>query len=257
MKDQRSEKMKRSGLWRRSVAFALILLMVFLAAAISAPAVEAEDPYYTYGSATVCSDFDPRLYAGGEALSFNLTIGVNWGDATPRDVLTGMIVIFICPDYGEFHLNVDFDPSTFTLEIGQTQTVVVTVSAKEECEDNNFIMEIWAVDLDYNAIASFSAIPENRCRIDPWVLSSEEGCFIATAAYGTPLVEEVEVLRQFRDEVLLQNSLGSRFVNFYYEVSPPLADFLSEHQPLRTLVRELLVDPVVWVVDAVGILWRD
>ena len=62
---------------------------------------------------------------------------------------------------------------------------------------------------------------------------------------------------QFRDEVLLQNSLGSQFVNFYYDVSPPLADFISEHDVLRTLVRELLIDPVVWVVDAIGILWRD
>jgi len=249
--------MKRSGLRRRGIAFALILLMVFLAAAISAPAVEADDPYYTYGSATVCSDFTPRLYPGGEALSFNLTIGVNWGDAVPRDVNTGMNVSFICPDYGADHINIDFNPSTFLLEIDQTQNVEVTVSAKEECEDNNFIMEITAVDLDWGAIGGFSAIPENRCRINPYVIASAEECFIATAAYGTPLAEEVGVLRQFRDEVLLHSGLGSQLVNVYYEVSPPLADFISEHQPLRTLVRELLVEPVTWVVEATEAIWRD
>ncbi len=84
-----------------------------------------------------------------------------------------------------------------------------------------------------------------------------EGCFIATAAYGTSTAGEIDTLRAFRDEVLLQNSLGSQSVAFYYEVSPPVADFISEHEPLRTLVREFLVDPVVWVVDAIGILWRD
>ena len=95
----------------------------------------------------------------------------------------------------------------------------------------------------------------------PWRFtnSPEEpgGCFIATAAYGTSTAAEIDTLRAFRDEVLLQNSLGSHFVDFYYEVSPPVADFISEHEGLRTLVRELLVDPVVWVVDTIETLWRD
>ncbi len=84
-----------------------------------------------------------------------------------------------------------------------------------------------------------------------------ETCFIATAAYGTSTAEEIDTLRAFRDEVLLQNSLGSQLVNLYYEVSPPVADFISEHDVLRTLVRELLVDPVAWLVEATGTLWRD
>jgi hypothetical protein len=83
------------------------------------------------------------------------------------------------------------------------------------------------------------------------------GCFIATAAYGTSTAAEIDTLRAFRDEVLLQNSLGSQLVNLYYEVSPPVADFISEHDVLRTLVRELLVDPVAWLVEATGTLWRD
>lgn len=82
-------------------------------------------------------------------------------------------------------------------------------------------------------------------------------CFIATAAYGTSSAAELDTLKAFRDEVLLQNSLGSRLVSLYYEISPPLADFISEHEALRTLLRELLVDPVVWVVEATEPLWRD
>jgi hypothetical protein len=249
--------MNRSGLWHRVVAFALILLMVFLAAAISAPAVEADDPYYTYGSATICSDFTPRLYAGGEAESFNLTIGINWGDATPRAVNTGMNVSFICPTDGDLYLTVDFNPSTFLLAINQTQNVEVTVSAKEGAENNNYIEEIYAIDLDWNAISSFSAVPENRCRINPWVLNGDDACFIATAAYGTSTATEIDTLRAFRDEVLLESTLGSKLVEWYYQASPPLADFISENQPLRTLVRDLFVEPIIWAIDAVGILWRD
>ena len=45
-------------------------------------------------------------------------------------------------------------------------------------------------------------------------------CFIATAAYGTDTAEELNILREFRDEVLLPNRLGAGFVSFYYETSP-------------------------------------
>ena len=84
-----------------------------------------------------------------------------------------------------------------------------------------------------------------------------EGCFIATAAYGTSTAAELDTLRAFRDEVLLQNSFGSQLVEWYYQASPPVADFISEHEGLRTLVRKLLVDPVAWLVEATGTLWRN
>jgi uncharacterized repeat protein (TIGR02543 family) len=81
------------------------------------------------------------------------------------------------------------------------------------------------------------------------------GCFIATAAYGTPTAEQIDVLREFRDTVLLESTAGSLFVALYYQLSPPVADFISESIFLRTLVRELLVDPIVWVVEVTGYIW--
>jgi len=83
------------------------------------------------------------------------------------------------------------------------------------------------------------------------------GCFIATAAYGTPAAEQIDVLREFRDSVLLESTTGSQFVALYYQLSPPVADFISGNSFLRTLVRELLVDPIVWVVEATGNIWQN
>jgi hypothetical protein len=83
------------------------------------------------------------------------------------------------------------------------------------------------------------------------------GCFIATAAYGTPTAKQIDVLREFRDVVLLKSTAGSQFVALYYQLSPPVADFIAGNELLRTLVRELLVDPIVWVVEATGDIWRN
>jgi hypothetical protein len=82
-------------------------------------------------------------------------------------------------------------------------------------------------------------------------------CFIATAAYGTPAAEEIDILRQFRDEFLLDNPPGRAFVDFYYQFSPPIADFISEHEALRTVVREGFVDPVVTVVEQTRSWWEE
>jgi hypothetical protein len=89
------------------------------------------------------------------------------------------------------------------------------------------------------------------------VVQTTSGCFIATAAYGSPAAGQIDVLREFRDGVLLESAAGSRFVDLYYRLSPPIADFISGSGFLRTLVRELLVDPVVWMVGAVGDAWRN
>ena len=71
------------------------------------------------------------------------------------------------------------------------------------------------------------------------------GCFIATAAYGTPMAQEIETLRTVRDKHLLNNALGSAFVDTYYRVSPAIADQLAAHPALAQGVRILLTPVLV------------
>ncbi len=72
-------------------------------------------------------------------------------------------------------------------------------------------------------------------------LPDEGGCFIATVAYGSHLQAHVKILRAFRDHYLLTNSLGRRFVSFYYHYGPSWAHFIRQDEGLKSLVRLLLL----------------
>jgi len=73
-------------------------------------------------------------------------------------------------------------------------------------------------------------------------------CFIATAAYGTPLAQEIDTLRLFRDESLLQSAAGRAFVDSYYRASPPVARFVAAHPVVADIVRFFLL-PVIAVLN--------
>ena len=69
-------------------------------------------------------------------------------------------------------------------------------------------------------------------------------CFIATAAFGTPLSREVQVLRAWRDKTLMQTVWGKAFVKTYYLFSPPAAKFIAA-RPLAMIAARSMLRPLI------------
>ena len=74
------------------------------------------------------------------------------------------------------------------------------------------------------------------------------GCLIATATYGSELVPQVQLLREIRDNSLLQTESGTAFMKtfneFYYSFSPTIADYERENPVFKEAVK-LAITPMI------------
>ena len=78
-------------------------------------------------------------------------------------------------------------------------------------------------------------------------------CFIATVVYGTEYENKINVLRNWRDKYLLKNYFGKKFVDLYYEISPPIADYISDKEILKHIIRI----PLDMVIKILKIIYKD
>jgi hypothetical protein len=78
---------------------------------------------------------------------------------------------------------------------------------------------------------------------------SKEGCFVATAVYGSPEAPEVRLLRRFRDRVLMQSQFGRILVENYYCISPQIVRIMNGSKILQNMVKKLLLCPLVKFID--------
>jgi len=67
------------------------------------------------------------------------------------------------------------------------------------------------------------------------------GCLIATATYGSELAPQVQLLREIRDNIILQTQSGTSFMTafnqFYYSFSPAVADYERENAVFKETVK--------------------
>ena len=67
------------------------------------------------------------------------------------------------------------------------------------------------------------------------------GCLIATAAYGSEMSPQVQLLREIRDNQLMNTEVGSAFMstfnNAYYSFSPAIADMERESPIFKEVVK--------------------
>jgi hypothetical protein len=73
--------------------------------------------------------------------------------------------------------------------------------------------------------------------------TSSSNCYIATALYGLEDTK-TEVLRQYRDRVLLKTKAGRLFVKGYYATSPALVPVITNSKTLNRIVRAI-IDKIV------------
>jgi len=66
-------------------------------------------------------------------------------------------------------------------------------------------------------------------------------CFIATAAYGSPVEKHVSILKDFRDVYLVRCAPGRMIAKTYYKYSPRMALFIEKHNILKAVVAFSLI----------------
>ena len=102
-----------------------------------------------------------------------------------------------------------------------------------------------SVEYDMTVIGSAEEEPEE----DP---EDTGGCLIATAAYGSELAPQVQLLREVRDGTLLQTAAGASFMaafnEFYYSFSPAVADLERESPAFRDMARTAIT-PAIYALN--------
>ena len=75
--------------------------------------------------------------------------------------------------------------------------------------------------------------------------SNNGGCLIATASFGSELAPQVQLLREIRDNTILQTKSGSAFMTgfnqLYYSFSPTIADYERDNIIFKEAVKLTLI----------------
>lgn len=132
------------------------------------------------------------------------------------------------------------EAEALTIPVSAAPGEPITVDIGGLSQETHYYVGVRAVD----ACAMASEVEVAEITTPARVFATVTPCFVATAAYGTPLAKEIATLRRFRDRHLANHAVGRAFVSAYYEVGPKLAAIIREREDLRAASRALLT-PVV------------
>ncbi|MCT7974034.1 CFI-box-CTERM domain-containing protein [Laspinema olomoucense] len=125
-------------------------------------------------------------------------------------------------------------------------TDILTLNAGEIQSDD-------MIDENFNKIKTSS---EKICNLSVSLLprretsssyTTNDSCFIATAAYSTAKHPDIDTFRQFRDENLLTHFVGKQFVIFYYRIGPILAHYVKNQPAIKGFLRHHLARLAEWM----------
>jgi len=93
------------------------------------------------------------------------------------------------------------------------------------------------------ALIRFEDLPP--ASLDAYYKEKKNGCFIATAVYGSSSTNEVLILQSFRDLLLIKHIPGRIFIATYYRISPFLARLVTKSESLKNIIKIVIVEPIV------------
>ncbi len=201
------------------------------------------------------------VFPGDEKLYANDLFWVDGYPSTPTSGIEYKKVVF----FYEQQLDTDADDAATLARISNaspSKSVSVNKSASPPISDNritglqndNRYCMIMANE-DATGIISFytpNTVTATELCADPSKvvgLLDDKSCFIATAAFGSSMAPEVQSFREFRNEFLLTNPVGTAFVKFYYKHSPFYANLISKSPAAKAIVRSALW-PILFVARA-------
>ncbi len=90
--------------------------------------------------------------------------------------------------------------------------------------------------------------------------TTDNGCLIATAAFGTELAPQVQLLREIRDDALYSTASGTAFMTgfnqLYYSFSPTVADWQRQNPAFKEAVR-MTITPMIYTLGIMGLADQD
>jgi hypothetical protein len=182
------------------------------------------------GATEVCNGIDDncddRVDEGFDADGDGVTICAEPKDCDDTDPFISPAMPELCKNFVDDDCDGDTDEGDCiecTDQDGDGFSAVGGFCGRVDCDDSDSAIHPGAAETPGDGI-------DSNC-------NGSDDCFIATAAYGSPLDERIDVLRRFRDEVLMPNAMGRHFVAWYYKVSPPIAKFIEQHETMRKVVR--------------------
>jgi len=179
-------------------------------------------------------ELETKTISGGRINAYNALINPDNAaifHITPSTVTAGDPVTITGANFGA-----TFGATTGTVTLGSTRLQIVSwnLSGKSIVAKVPLCIDSGEVRVNGEGNDFPLTVTDKRCSSgSDGDNDSDSRCFIATAAYGSHLHPKVRALRRFRDEYLLSNTLGQNLVNFYYRISPLLADFIRESPWLK------------------------
>jgi len=260
-------KMKVSGF----LAFALLSISILsfgLTGAVNAQSVlplsvETDSSSYTSGNSIAISGFIKTLSQFEQPVTVMVVSSdgniVNIQQILPDssgNYSTAVIAGGTMNSSGEYEIRAQYGAQKISTTFSFTASAAPSVSAEAEAEAEAEA----AKEAEEAAALEFTPEPEpvveqvvncgpgtesvnGICQ----VIQTEEpekkggGCLIATAAYGSEMAPQVQLLREIRDNQLMNTESGSAFMSgfneLYYSFSPYIADMQRENPMLKEAVK--------------------